>query len=97
MNDGRPTLMQVNPGITEPNLTSHPLGFESEMSAGPSDINPYRSAQEAEMVEEIERKQRERRDGKLFKTKKGTKDLNDDVRQPALPNFDIDIGVNPYR
>lgn len=53
-------FMQTTPGITEPRLTKDPLGTEGELTPGPDDINPFRSVEEAEIVEEIEQKERER-------------------------------------
>lgn len=52
--------MRVTVGITEPNFTTDPLGTEGEMSIGPDSINPYRSAEEAEIIEQIEQKEREK-------------------------------------
>lgn len=33
--------MKPTPGITEPALSKHPLGTESEMTEGPDDYNPF--------------------------------------------------------
>jgi len=52
--------MKASVGITEPNFTQDPLGTEGEMSIGPDEVNPYRSAQEAEIIEQIEQKEREK-------------------------------------
>jgi len=52
--------MRCTVGITEPNFTTDPLGTEGEMTIGPDEINPFRSAEEAEIIEQIERKERER-------------------------------------
>lgn len=61
-------LMFPSVGITEPNFSRDPLGTEGEMSIGPDDINPYRSPEEREMVEQIKRKEREfaKRDNKTL-------------------------------
>ena len=61
-------MMLVTVGVTEPNLTSHPLGLESEMTVGDDQTNPYRSIEEAERTREVERKQKEHEDDKLFKS-----------------------------
>ena len=63
-------LMHTSPGITEPNITRHPIGTEGEMTKGPDRVNPFRSVEEAEIVEEIERKERERakRDDTMLRT-----------------------------
>ena len=68
MTNNRPTLMMTTPGITQKNLTAHPLGLESEMTVGDDQTNPYNSVQEAEATREVERKQEEHEDDKLFKT-----------------------------
>jgi hypothetical protein len=52
--------MRVTVGITEPNFTQDPLGTEGEMSVGPDSINPFRSAEEAEIIEQIKQKEREK-------------------------------------
>jgi len=52
--------MRVTVGITEPNFTEDPLGTEGEMSIGPDSINPYRSAEEAEIIDQIKQKEREK-------------------------------------
>lgn len=65
---GRPTMMQVNPGITSVNLSRAPLATEGEKSPGPSHINPWRSVEEREIVEELVRRRQERQDDQLFKT-----------------------------
>jgi hypothetical protein len=68
MTDRRPTLMKTTPGITAPNLTLEPLGTEGELSEGPDHINPHRSVQEREIVEQYKRKRREREDDQLWKS-----------------------------
>jgi hypothetical protein len=52
--------MKASVGITEPNFTQDPLGTEGEMSVGPDSINPFRSAEEAEIIEQIKQKEREK-------------------------------------
>lgn len=106
--NGRPTLMQVNIGMTTPNLSAEPLGTEGELSPGDDRANPYRSVQEAEYVEEVERKERERRDDELFKTGNPTGGsdpfLFDDIGESegfGLPGFgepqDVDLlGVSNF-
>lgn len=98
MSDYRPTLMQTSPGITQKRLTADPLGLESEMSNGPDNLNPYRSVQEREMVEEIERKEREREDSQLFKTSLGASDTGG-VDHPLHSNTNVDdptAGPDPF-
>lgn len=56
-------LMSASPGITEPNLTAEPLGTEGEMTPGPDHINPFRSEEERQIVEDIERQIELRRGG----------------------------------
>jgi hypothetical protein len=66
--NGRPTLMLTTPGITSKRFCRNPLGTEGEMSPGDDRANPYRSVEEREYVEEVERKEKERQDSELFKT-----------------------------
>jgi hypothetical protein len=54
-----PPLMLTTPGVTEKVFTKDPLGMESEMTSGPPDANPFRSAEEREIVEAYKAKERE--------------------------------------
>jgi len=60
-----PPLMQTTPGFTEQRFTKNPLGDEGEFSPGPNEANPYRSADEREVVEAYQAKaeQQERENG----------------------------------
>jgi hypothetical protein len=91
--------MLTSPGITQKRLSAEPLATESEASAGPSHLNPYRSVREAELVEEIERKERQRQDSQLFKT--GTSDGGGTggVDHPLQSNSNVDDptgGSDPF-
>lgn len=68
MRENRPTIMRTTAGITAPNLTLEPLGTEGELSEGPDHLNPHRSVQEREIVEQYKRKRREREDSELWKS-----------------------------
>ena len=87
--NGRPTLMLTSPGITEKRLSAEPLATESEATAGPSHLNPYRSVAEAELVEAIEEKERQRQDDQLFKTSNGASDTGG-VAHPLHSNSNVD-------
>jgi hypothetical protein len=80
--------MQCNPGITTPNLTAEPLGTEGELTEGPDHINPYRSVQEREIVEQYKRKRREREDSRLWKS--GLDDPGIEM-DPDIPGVDFYI------
>jgi hypothetical protein len=54
-----PPLMQTTPGITKMEFTQDPLGTEAELTSGPNDMNPFRSADEREVVEAYKAKERE--------------------------------------
>jgi len=98
-NTGRPTLMLTTPGITEKKLTANPLGLESEMTAGPSDVNPYRSVQERELVERIKEKERQRADAQLFKTGDNSGGDTGGVSHPLHSNSNVDEpteGQDPF-
>jgi len=58
------------PGIVEPNFSREPLGDEGELTPGPDDMNPAVDPDAREMIERLERKQREfaRRDDKVART-----------------------------
>jgi len=60
-----PPLMQTTPGFTQKRFTAEPLGSEGELTPGPDDANPYRSADEREVVEAYQAKaeQQERENG----------------------------------
>jgi len=63
-------LMGTTPGITEKRFTADPLGTEGELSPGPDDKNPFRSAEEREIVEayRAKAKEQEKGDGDLYET-----------------------------
>jgi len=64
-----PPLMQTTPGFTEKRFTANPLGDEGECSPGPNEANPYRSADEREVVEAYQAKaEQQERDNGLFQT-----------------------------
>lgn len=54
-----PPLMQTTPGITQMEFTAEPLGTEGELTSGPNDANPFRSAEEREIVEAYKAKERQ--------------------------------------
>lgn len=54
--------MITTPGVTEKVFTKDPLGMESEMTSGPPDANPFRSAEEREIVEAYRAKEREQQE-----------------------------------
>ena len=62
--------MGTTPGITEKRFTQDPLGTEGELSPGPDDANPFRSAEEREIVEayRAKAKEQEKADGDLYET-----------------------------
>ena len=84
MTDRRPTLMKTTPGITTPNLTLEPLGTEGELSEGPDHINPHRSVQEREIVEQYKRKRREREDSELWKSGLDEAQVEVDPPEPGV-------------
>lgn len=45
-----PPLMQTTPGYTPKRFSKDPLGTEGELTEGPDDANPFRSADEREIV-----------------------------------------------
>jgi hypothetical protein len=57
--NNRPALMQTTPGITRKRFCRDPLGTEAEMTSGPADMNPFRSAEEREIVEAYKEKERQ--------------------------------------
>jgi hypothetical protein len=64
-----PPLMQTTPGITETRFTQDPLGTEGELTPGPDGANPFRSADEREVVEAYKAKaEQQRQDSELFQT-----------------------------
>jgi len=89
--DHRPTLMQTTPGTTCKRFCRNPLGSEGELTSGPDEANPYRSATEREIVEEYREKERAQRTGdvQLFKT--STKDAEDTggVSHPMHTNSEV--------
>jgi hypothetical protein len=54
-----PPLMRTTPGITEKRFSADPLGTEGELTDGPDDVNPFRSAEEREIVLAYRAKQKE--------------------------------------
>lgn len=54
-----PALMVTTPGITEKRFTKDPLGTEGELTLGPDDVNPFRSAQERDQYEAYKERLRE--------------------------------------
>jgi hypothetical protein len=83
--------MRANVGITEPNLSVDPLMTEGEATPGPAEINPYNSVEEAEIVEQIEQKRRERanRDDQIVRTTP--------VKPSFLPTFESPTkGDDPF-
>lgn len=54
-----PPLMMTTPGITQMEFTKDPLGTEAELTSGPNDMNPFRSADEREVVEAYKDKERQ--------------------------------------
>jgi len=87
----RLTLMQTTPGITCKRFTADPLGTEGEMTAGPDDQNPYRSADEREIVEAYEKKERQQRAGDLQLFKTSTKHATDTggISHPLHTNSEV--------
>jgi len=63
-----PPLMQATPGITEKRFTADPLGTEGELTPGPDDANPFRSADEREIVDAYKAKQAEYEKADLHRT-----------------------------
>lgn len=56
-----PPLMVCTPGVTRKRFTLEPLGSEGEMTPGPDDSNPFRSAEEREIVEAYRAKEAEQK------------------------------------
>jgi hypothetical protein len=54
-----PPLMLTTPGVTSMEFTAEPLGTEAELTSGPNTANPFRSAEEREIVEAYKAKERE--------------------------------------
>ena len=87
-NSGRPTLMKTTVGITTPRLSRHLLATEGEATPGDDRANPYRSVEEREYVERVRQKERDRRDGQLWKS--GLDDAQVEV-DPPEPGVDFVI------
>ena len=51
--------MMTTPGITAKRFCRCPLGTEGELSPGPDELNPHRSIDEKELVEDYKQRERE--------------------------------------
>jgi len=99
--DSRPTLMQTTPGTTCKRFCRNPLGSEGEMTSGPDDMNPYRSADEREVVEQYREKERAQRQGdlQLFKTSDKSAEDTGGISHPMHTNSTVDDptqGSDPF-
>jgi hypothetical protein len=88
MRENRPTIMKTTVGVTFPRLSREPLMTEGEATPGDDRANPYRSVEEREYVERVRAKERERRDGQLWKS--GLDDAQVEV-DPPEPGVDFII------
>lgn len=62
-------FIRTTPGITQKRFTRDPLGTEGELTDGPDDQNPFRSAEEREAVEAHKAKaERQQRENGTFQT-----------------------------
>jgi len=88
--ESRPTLMQTTPGTTCKRFCRNPLGSEGELTSGPDDMNPYRSADEREEVERVAQKERQQRAGdlQLFKTSDKNAEDTGGISHPLHTNTD---------
>ena len=99
--ESRRTLMHTTPGITCQRFCQNPLGTEGELTSGPDNVNPYRSALEREEVERVRQKERQQRAGDLQLFKTSSKDAEDTggVSHPLHSNSTVDdptAGDDPF-
>jgi len=99
--DSRPTLMQTTPGTTCKRFCRNPLGTEGELTSGPDGANPYRSAEEREVVEQYQEKERRQRAGdvQLFKTSNKRAEDTGGISHPMHTNSTVDdptAGDDPF-
>lgn len=105
---GLPPFMQTSPGLTIANISSEPLATEGEATPGPDDINPYRSEEERQMVDQIRQQATQRQESELTKTvgfgtetriqendRYGEEDVQEGMHDVTLPFGNTRLQTNP--